>query len=40
MTTLLSAPEQTRARHPDEEGYAERDLEGAGHAPRDATRSR
>ena len=25
MTTLLSAPEQTRARYPDEEGYAERD---------------
>jgi pimeloyl-ACP methyl ester carboxylesterase len=25
MTTLLSAPEQTRARHPDAEGYAERD---------------
>jgi pimeloyl-ACP methyl ester carboxylesterase len=25
MTTLLSAPEQSRARHPDEEGYVERD---------------
>jgi hypothetical protein len=25
MTTLLSAPEQTRVRYPDEEGYAERD---------------
>jgi pimeloyl-ACP methyl ester carboxylesterase len=25
MTTLLSAPEQTRARYPDEEGYTERD---------------
>ena len=25
MTTLLSTPEQTRARYPDEEGYAERD---------------
>ena len=25
MTTLLSVPEQTRARYPDEEGYAERD---------------
>jgi predicted glycosyltransferase len=25
MTTLLSPPEQTRARYPDEEGYAERD---------------
>ena len=25
MTTLLSAPEQARARYPDEEGYAERD---------------
>ncbi|HET9560056.1 MAG TPA: alpha/beta fold hydrolase [Actinomycetota bacterium] len=25
MTTLLSAPEQTRARYPDEEGYVERD---------------
>jgi pimeloyl-ACP methyl ester carboxylesterase/predicted glycosyltransferase len=25
MTTLLSAPEQTRARYPGEEGYAERD---------------
>jgi len=25
MTTMLSAPEQTRARHPDEEGYVERD---------------
>ncbi|MGH2815352.1 MAG: alpha/beta fold hydrolase, partial [Actinomycetota bacterium] len=25
MTTTLSAPEQTRARYPDEEGYAERD---------------
>jgi pimeloyl-ACP methyl ester carboxylesterase/predicted glycosyltransferase len=25
MTTMLSAPEQTRARYPDEDGYAERD---------------
>ncbi len=25
MTTLLSAPEQSRARYPDEEGYVERD---------------
>ncbi|HJW59622.1 MAG TPA: alpha/beta fold hydrolase, partial [Actinomycetota bacterium] len=25
MTTLLSAPEQTRARYPDEEGFVERD---------------
>ena len=25
MTTLLPAPEQTRARYPDEEGFAERD---------------
>lgn len=25
MTTLLSTPEQSRARHPDEQGYVERD---------------